>query len=878
MDPGIWRIPLSPDVREVMVPSTLLPELMMEANRLIPHHRKTENKESADTRKRLEEEAYGVLVNMCYILLDRVGNINADTALFCTTWMPRIAWDRMYEIKQLCSPHNNLPYNSAVPRVHALPLFHNEDFKPRDFMHPHFVPSIDQQDRKDECCVQFNRSFALIFDTRYKKLLRYLKSFSITDKKAKPNIDHFMETERIIHGVKPHRVKRLELKPTIVYKAPKQIIETKPSDPAKFRHLYITGKDIVPKSKTSMPMSNNELDEKYDDQGRKLTPPNHVMMIEPNSFEGKNLYGLPVRGKKCIVRSKRGWWPFASLFAKKTKYIGINSDLLEPLNPVVASQINGNNGSWTNSDDFEKRKFYTIDYPVFAMKKEKAGYTYLRSLQRSRPRIGEQCAYVYNHPHSPICFANTMENEEATMMTRVVCETPIPDAAFMNRFIKFAKKHFHELMNYKVCKIKPVPDEEYLRRSNATSSVKVILTKTFAILKRDNITLETLFTRKELIELTCRSLFLKQENLCYQTPLGIKEKAGRAISAADPRFICLVAPFFMALQDKWKRIWHGKNWLCFVSGVNPRDAAKLIDKPWMHVEDDIGTFDSSVCPELLEFEVWVTKQFGACESILALMRANNKTHGKTMHGAKYWCPGGRKSGDPFTSLYNSMLNAFIHVFIISETYGWSISQIKQKVRMLVAGDDNAMAIDHTEEIDFVGAMYRLGFNSEALYRDNILDVEFCSCRVYRVHGVAVFGPMPGKVLSKLGFINNPPPGVSRESLVRGIVIGLKKLCYYIPPIQHVVDRLLELTRGVEAYTGRETWTKGYEWQMDFTSFDGSVTDRISMLTCLYRTYGYTPLMDYQWSVDCKHMELDDFIDSPVFQMLCDRDTSGPKMI
>jgi hypothetical protein len=292
----------------------------------------------------------------------------------------------------------------------------------------------------------------------------------------------------------------------------------------------------------------------------------------------------------------------------------------------------------------------------------------------------------------------------------------------------------------------------------------------------------------------------------------------------------------------------------------------------------VSTFDSSVSFELGELEIWVTKKFGASASILELMRANNHTHGVTMLGGKYWMPGGRKSGDPFTSLYNSMLNIGLHAFILHKHFGWSIKEIKARTRMLVAGDDNLMTIN-APAVDFVPYMKQLGFNSEAIVRESLDYAEFCSCRLYKVSGKWVFGPMPGKVLSKLGFLNSPPKDVSREAMIRGIAIGMLRSCIFIPPIMAVVKRILDLTAGVEAYTGYSTRFKDDFWNMhfDYSEFDSQFNPDV--FASLFMVYGWTVHMQDSFEIELSRMQLDAIVSPNSYvNILFDRDTAGPQVM
>lgn len=841
----LWHPPLSVGCYIIVVPTTLLHEMEISALGLVTTPARLNEKPEELSKRLVEEEAsYNVLVARCSRALKQI-DVNPLIMRDALTWIPRLAWNNTYVVKQVTNPFNTLPHAcSTVPKFAA--MFQEEGYKSLDYMDPGFLPSRDQV-IPDHCTVvqTCSREVNLACSSHPARLMAYLSSFN-----KKVDVDNFMATERIIHGLPPDRTKRVVLPPTRIMEGP----ETEPADFIRDFFRSVFEEDFAPPKDQSMHHTKNP------------------KSVSTTTLPTRRVVAPPVKSLSLLERYNL-WLRKRKRTAKMRENFSVNSELSSYLNPPVRSQISGNMGSWTNSDDHREYP-YTEWFPASIPRmKTKSGYHYPNDFKKIKKNKGTQHVYAFNHPYRPVCYANTMENEEATMMTRVVVDTPEVDEDFMTEFISFVKKRFHSFMNYKVRKIRAVPWATYLERSNASPSVKLVLDRTMKEMVKAGFNPNDRLSPAILKKWTTRSLFLKKENLCYRSPFGEKDKAGRAISAAPPEFICATGPWHMAQQDYWKTIWDKNNWLCFVSGVNSRDAANVINVPWSFVEDDIGTFDSSVHERLGYLEVWVTQQFGAPRTVVDLGRANVKTHGTTFHGAKYWARGGRKSGDPFTSLYNSFLNAMMHAFIIHKSYGWSVPTIKANVRMLVAGDDNVMAINHKKPCDFVGMMKLLGFNSEALYRPDIFTVEFCSCRVYEIDDALFFGPMPGKVLSKLGFINTPPVNVSRESLIRGVAIGLRKLCNYLPPIRALVDRILELTQSTNAYVGPEAQFKGMDWQMDFTSFDTHMSPTV--MASLYETYGWTPHLQNSLEASVAQLQLGDVISHPGFLLLCDRDTSAP---
>jgi len=191
---------------------------------------------------------------------------------------------------------------------------------------------------------------------------------------------------------------------------------------------------------------------------------------------------------------------------------------------------------------------------------------------------------------------------------------------------------------------------------------------------------------------------------------------------------------------------------------------------------------------------------------------------------------------------------------------------------LLQGDDNLMV--HSENVAFpwqVG-MAGLGFDSEAIYRATWTTAEFCSNRLYELKDGYVFGPKPGKVLAKYGYIINPPVNVSRESMMRGVALGLQQLCNHIPPIKLVIDRTLELTKGHEAY-----FQRGFmDHQLKADGFIHETTPMIK--SALYDQYYYTDDIHRSLTKTVKNLGFGDKWQNNHSFLLFDRDTSGPQLI
>jgi len=483
---------------------------------------------------------------------------------------------------------------------------------------------------------------------------------------------------------------------------------------------------------------------------------------------------------------------------------------------------------------------------------------------------GVQAIYGFDTgKYAPVAFASNAHNEKQALIARVLSETQEPDPEELTNCIHWCWENRRELFP-RMRKIRSVPWSEYLRRSNASPSVKKTLSETKALLDAEGIDETSNLPKNVLFQWTTRSSFVKVENNLYESPLGVKDKAPRLIQGATPEFICLVGPWCMAAQDVLKRRWSIKNeFLCFTSGVRADAAARFaVAGRGRMLEDDLGKFDSSIRKPWCQLEVKLSRYWGAPNAVLALMKANIQTHGRTHHGWRYKCEGTRKSGDPYTSLFNSIINGLSHLYLYCKWTKQTVAQSKGRIRMLLQGDDNFLRHAERTQFPWKQGMASLGFESKAMYRSHTDDVEFCSMRLYTTREGYTFAPKPGKVLAKLGYIINPPKNVSRESMMRGVALGLWKSCAHIAPLRCVLDRVLELTEGSTAFYQRF-------WDEHVLRDSVEQTESPETFLLLEDQYEWSYRKQELMEETVSGLRFGQAYKDPLVDMLFDRDTSGP---
>ena len=489
-------------------------------------------------------------------------------------------------------------------------------------------------------------------------------------------------------------------------------------------------------------------------------------------------------------------------------------------------------------------------------------------LSQSIPGKQEICGFD-NGLYGPVGFASHVENERVALEARVLPkQLPAPE---LPQCINWIDENLSKILP-KLHRVKPVLFEEYLRRSGSSPTVKKTLRLAHERLVKAGITCDTPLTAQQIHSWTTRSSFVKVENLSYHSPLGLKEKAPRLIQGAQPEFVVLVGPSIMALQDLVSRRWRpGKSNLVFTSGITAeRAAAHVTSIPGQSGFDDISTFDLDQSSPWGEAFVKWCKKWHFPVATLQLMKGNIDTHGKTHHGWKYKCAGTRKSGDPYTTLFNTMINLFTHLYLYCKYTGKTVEEARWTFFMVAQGDDNAFVHTEPDRFPWREGMLSLGFDSEATYC-SLVELEFCSMRLYSTDQGWTFGPKPGRVLSRFGYSINKPDHVPAGSYLRGVAKSQIDQFGFIPILGSLYSRILELTREFEGkeYYARE-WT---EHQMRVTQKHTG----IGIMSALCENYYWTPLRQRRFEELIGNMKLGDPWPVWVQQLLFDRDTDGVKV-
>lgn len=488
-----------------------------------------------------------------------------------------------------------------------------------------------------------------------------------------------------------------------------------------------------------------------------------------------------------------------------------------------------------------------------------------------KPAVASVLGFV-NQRYAPTNFSTSAENEETALRNRALAEVPEPaDGA---RFWAWYVRHRRKFIGW--ARVRSWDFERYLASSNASPAVKAMLRRTKQRLDELGIDENTVLSASQLHAWTTRKAFVKRENALYESPAGVKDKAPRLIQGAQPEFIVLVGPWIAALQHRFKKTAGIKQFFTFASGLSADDVEALLNPGDIWAEDDFEQFDASMTEEWCREEVAIARDLGAPRAVRDLMRANVKTHGFTQRGAKYSVRGTRKSGDPYTSLFNSLFNAVVHVYAFCQERGCGFDYACANLRVVVAGDD--FVASHTgPPVDWAHWVADAGARSKAVYRSSKDRVEFCSNRFCFVDGLWRLLPKPGRVLAKLGYIVDAP-AIDADSVLLGVLAGLELLVGCFAPISSVIRRLRELT-VVRELPGQkihryEQWYRKHYLADHVLRRKRRVGDGTAYN--LYCVYGWTPAMQNELELGLAQMKRGS-VYPPICDVLFDVDCNAPSV-
>jgi len=170
-------------------------------------------------------------------------------------------------------------------------------------------------------------------------------------------------------------------------------------------------------------------------------------------------------------------------------------------------------------------------------------------------------------------------------------------------------------------------------------------------------------------------------------------KDGRIVQACKPAWNAIAGPFFYWITGGLKQSWHLKHILVYAAGYHADELgremfyAEKTMLAWLIqvLEADGARWDAHMKLFARKFMHWlytragldrVTVPTGAGPMALRkLLKYTETVYGKTYHGAEYKIKGTQASGEPDTSVSNSVLNGLSQVYAYCKSSGKSVRSL-----------------------------------------------------------------------------------------------------------------------------------------------------------------------------------------------------------
>lgn len=385
--------------------------------------------------------------------------------------------------------------------------------------------------------------------------------------------------------------------------------------------------------------------------------------------------------------------------------------------------------------------------------------------------------------NKPAIYPSSNEqNLEAAVRIRMAAEREVNDTELGN-FIKFAKKVIDDMDEFDVSDAIP---EEFLVNQYGQ--------------RRGNELLKLVDEEIEPENLPPYGMFVKGEVYMGKTPENFKP---RMIWSCPDIMIAKFGAHFHKLSKLLSKRWNENSNVFYVNGSQPDIVGEygysMFQRPFV-VESDVSNWDGSMLKEVLLLEKYFleNKVIGMPDELESLFPSWGENRGSTRNGTlKVYLKHGRRSGDLWTSSFNSFLNWLITMWVYRV-------ESQEDFQMMVLGDDNVVAFDTQPDCEEAVQRYSfLGMKCEIIERDEIEELTFCSGRFWSVNGRYRWGNLPFKILGKLGVNHHRHPQKFFKPLLKGTCKSLLPTAGHVPIVGAFLRALIDTGDGIkEKYDNR----------------------------------------------------------------------------
>jgi len=488
--------------------------------------------------------------------------------------------------------------------------------------------------------------------------------------------------------------------------------------------------------------------------------------------------------------------------------------------------------------------------------------------EKSKPVI--HLVGVATNSHIPTAFANTIGNEQEAIEKRIYVEDIPVVNSVASEFVAFVGNNMEELAAPQVA-IQEMNPAAWIEGCGARPEAKARYRLALMRLRLQGINSRSHLPKGLRKLYSRRKLFIKEELLNGQGNLGDAGKAPRHIQGPSDEMMVLVGPWIAALQGYLKKFWspeHDKNVL-WTAGLDSCVSAAFITPGPDQIcyDKDFGKFDARQKKAMHEAEKLLLEFFRAPLAVRQLHASSAHCWGVSANGWKYIIEYQRKSGDTWTSLFNTFLNKSMSAFAWTKASRLPYERVKTQYKELVNGDDGAGCMPAEWDVEYYKYIHRsLGMDLEMNVSRHPGDIEFCSMRMVPSAQGPTFSPLAGKLLTKIPWTLKEPDNAF--SHFKGVLLSVQAMCQVAPPLRAYVEILLERLGHVQAVMPADERHKMVGRPCDATPETWHEFERL---------YGWTLDHQNRWEAFLRSSDIPSCVDNVEFDLLCDHDCmSGSK--
>jgi hypothetical protein len=270
-------------------------------------------------------------------------------------------------------------------------------------------------------------------------------------------------------------------------------------------------------------------------------------------------------------------------------------------------------------------------------------------------------------------------------------------------------------------------------------------------------------------------LFVKGELYLDKTPDDFKP---RMIWNRSENVIAEFSHVFKQIGNDLKKTFNGRSPNFYACSTTPDLVGKyvehIMESPFV-VKGDVSNWDGSMLKTMLDLELYYLdkKIFNKPENFQWLVENWHKVRGTVLDYITVTMRHARRSGDLWTSPFNSLLNILVIRFC---------AELKPSDSVMVLGDDDLFGAESVD-VDRCRARYAgLGLKVDMSICENLQDVEFCSGIFLPVDGHLRYSNKPMRTLRKFGINHNKHDPKIFKRLLYGTAKSMLPTAGHVPVI------------------------------------------------------------------------------------------------